>query len=310
MSAARALEEEASLSSSWWTAIRLRTEAARLRFDAWTVGRRASELLSDPARLIVSLRPECPGSIEGPAWLDVEAVDLVGPGVALAALEEARLQEILPPEEAEMVFGMHEAEAHWRAGYLEDALRVAQSTLDLLPSFEVMLRSRVAAVAADSAQRLGRNAEAKEYFRQVLRTDAGVLRRLGLRLPVKLSWTGDDPAAEEAVSLLTSSPRLYEVAWGFELVVAPKQVMLLEGDGSQITAALVLPGRADSSESTARRIARTVHRELLVPDVDLTQADIRSLDGTLGSGGKASDHVRSIIEEVLTDPDAEEPTIK
>jgi hypothetical protein len=52
----------------------------------------------------------------------------------------------------------------------------------------------------------------------------------------------------------------------------------------------------------------------LTPNVDVTQADIRSLDGSLGGGGKASDHVKSILDEVLdeggqppADPPADRP---
>ena len=301
LTAARALEEEASV-SSWSDALKLRMRALWLRWDAWSIGRRASELLSDPERLISSLRPECPGSVEGPAWLDVETVALVGPGVALAALNDARKIETLPPEQAEMIFGVHEAEAHWRAGSYGDALEVVEATLARLPLFEVMLRARVAAVGADAAWRRGDYDVAKRLYQQVLTTDPGVLRRLGLRLPVRFSTTGDGPGVARAVSMLVGSPRLSEVDWGFELQVGANGVLLLEDDGSRLASARVKPGRADSEEAIARRIARTVHRDLLVPDVDLTQADIRSLDGSMGTGGKASERVKGILEEVLSDP--------
>ncbi len=302
LTAARALEEDASVASSWWMALRLRSKAAWLRFDAWSIGRRAAELLSDVDRLVSSLRPECPGSIEGPAWLDVEAVSLVGPGVALAALEQARERENLPEDQAEMIFGIHEAEAHWRAGSYRPALKVALKTLDRLPMFEVMLRARVAAVGADSARRLGELEDAQKLFRQVMSTDPGVLRRLGLRLPVRLARMGDDPAVVRAVDMLASSPRLDEVEWGFELRVAAGEIRLLERDGSGIAGARVRPGRSDSVEATARRIARTVHRDLLVPDVDLTQSDIRSLDGEIGGGDKASERVNGILDELMSEP--------
>ena len=301
LSAARALEEEASI-STWWTGIRLRLRAWSLRFDAWMIGRRAAELLSDPERMKASLRPECPGSVEGPAWLDVEIVDLVGPGVALAALDQARVIERLPTEQAEMVFGVHEAEAHWRASDTESALRVAKETLALLPIFEVMLRARVAAIGADSARREGDYEEAQRLFRQVMDSDPGVLRRLGLQLPVRFSRVGDDPSVVRAVAMLSSSPRLREVEWGFELRVSDREITLLEDDGSQLVSARVPPGRNDSVEAAARRIARVVHRGLLVPDVDLTQADIRSLDGGLGTGGKASERVKGLLDELLDQP--------
>ena len=301
LTAARALEEEASL-STWSTAIELRMRAAWLRFDAWMVGRRGSELLSETERLVSTLRPECPGSVEGPAWLDVEVVDLVGPGVALAALERARREEELPSEQAEMIFGVHEAEAHWRAGSNEKALEVAKSTLERLPMFEIMLRARVAAVAADAAWRLGDYDRSLRLFRTVLSSDPGVLRRLGLRLPVRLTRIGDAPEVVRAMQMLAGSPRLYEASWGFELQVGKNEILLAEQDGSGVSSARVKPGRSDSVEAAARRIARTVHRDLLVPDVDLTQSDIRSLDGEIGSGGKASERVKGLLDEMTTEP--------
>ncbi|MEO1337497.1 MAG: hypothetical protein AAFV29_17770, partial [Myxococcota bacterium] len=301
LTAARMLEEEASL-SSWWTAIRLRAQAAELRFDAWSVGRRVAELMSTSERIVASLQPESPGSVEGPAWLDVEIVDLVGPGVALAAIDIARAREVLPTDQAEMIFGVHEAEAHWRAGDEEAALRVATATLKRLPPFEVMLRSRVAAVAADAAQQLGQHAEAQRWFRTVFRTDPGILRRLGLQLPVRFSVVGRDPAVARAAEMLSGSPRLQEVFWGFELRISDKSILLLESDGSRLAMARVPPGRSDSVEASARRIARTVHTTLMVPEVDLTQSDIRSLDGAVGPGGKASEQVEGILNQIMSEP--------
>lgn len=301
LTAARALEEEASL-SSWTTAMKLRARALKLRFDAWTIGRRASELLSNRERLTTTMRPECPGSVEGPAWLDFEVTDLVGPGVVLATLPLARSEEVLPPEQAEMVFGIYEAEAQWRAGRSRAALETADETLALLPQYEVMFRARVAAVGADAAERLGRYDDAARLYRQVVMTDPGILRRLGLELPVRFSRMSDSPEVVRAVAMLRGSPRLHEVEWGFDLRVSETEVQLLEPDGSLLTGARVKPGRADSTEASARRIARTVHRDLLVPEVDLTQSDIRSLDGGVGSGGKASERIDGVLKDVLEDP--------
>ena len=297
LTSARLLEEDATLSPSWWTAAKLRAEALRLRLDAWAVGRRAAELMSDEERLIATLRPECPGSVEGPAWLDPEVVRLVGPGVTLAALDRARAVEVLPSEQADMIFGVHEAEAYWLAGDERSALRIAKATLERLPRFELMLRARVAAVGADAAERLGEYDDAYNLYQQVVTMDPGVLRRLGLRLPVRLSYT-DAPEATRAAQMLSASPRLNMVDWGFELKVSVQDVRLFDRNGNHVAAARVRPGRADSEEAVARRIARSVHRALLVPEVDLTQSDIQSLDGGLGSGGKASERVRGILEEM------------
>ncbi len=301
LSAARFLEEEASI-SSWWDALKLRAEAAQLRFDAWSIGRRASELLSEPERLVTSLRPECPGSVEGPAWLDIDIVQLVGPGVAMAALADARAIEVLPEREAESIFGVHEAEAHYRRGALDDALATVERTLDLLPPYEMMLRARMAAIAARASERNYDYEAAKRYYLTVVRTDPALIRRLGLRLPVRLTTDGGDAEVMRAADMLAGSPRFREADWGFVLQVGLRQISLMEDDGSLITSAAVRPGRADSVEASARRIARTAHHELLVPDIDLTQADLRSIDVGLGTGGKASEQVKDVLNEVMSEP--------
>jgi hypothetical protein len=73
-------------------------------------------------------------------------------------------------------------------------------------------------------------------------------------------------------------------------------------DGSEITRVAVKKAGPRDDEAVARRIARSAHEDLLVPQVDVTQADIRSLDGGLGGGGRASERAKSVLEEVLEAP--------
>ena len=301
LEAARALEEEAS-SAPWREKLGLRYAALKLRFQAWVVGRKAAEALADRERLVSSLRPECPGSIEAPVWLDAEVVRIVGPGVALAAIREGRAEETLPAEHAEPIFQGLEAEAHLLAGSWERALEAARFVIEKLPASEALLRARSAAVGAEAAWRLGETEEALRLFKVVLATDPGFLRRLGHRLPVVLVAAEPSPAVERALALLKRSPRFEEEPWGFVLEVSQSEVGLGLQDGSVLTSIRVPAGRSEDDEASARRIVRAIHRELLVPGVDVTQADIRSLDGALGGGGRASEHVRGLLEEILEPP--------
>jgi pentatricopeptide repeat protein len=295
---ARLLLEEAS-SAELWDSIELRAKAMKLFFEAWVLERKAAEIASDRERLVTSLRPECPGSIEMPAWLDGELVHIVGPGVALAAIAEGRKEETLPPELADQVFLSLEAEAHLADGDEELALEKAKRAMELMPPFEVLLRARMAAIAAEAARRLGSADEALVNYRLALAGDPGVIRRLGFTLPVQLAAADDSPAVKEAIDMLEGSPRLEVGDWGFVLQVGEEVAVLGEEDGSQLYVIRIPEGRKDSTEAIARRIARAIHFDLLVANVDITQADIRSLDGSLGSGGKASDHVKSILDEIL-----------
>lgn len=319
---ARMYEEEATVAPVL-DALELRARALLLRYRAWQSGRRAAEVLAKPERLYTTLRPECPGSIELPSWLDAEVIELVGPGVALSAIEVAREEETLPPEQAEQVFLALEAEAHWRAGDDAEALAAAERALERLPASEAMHRARVAAIGAAAAEAEGDLRRARELYTIVMTSDPSVIRRLGLSLPVKLVSLDPAPEVEEALDALESSPRLSIVDWGFELQVGLQEVRLVSPEGSVITSARVVepapepepdaepaedeveadeddpPPLPDTLEA---RIVRTVHRSVLAPEIDITQADVRSLDGSLGTGGRASDRVRSILDEVEAEP--------
>jgi tetratricopeptide (TPR) repeat protein len=303
---ARRLFEEAS-TAEFWDSVKLRLKGMKLLFEAWVVERSAAEIAADPERLLTSLRPECPGSIEMPAWLDGELVRVVGPGVALAGIARGRREETLPPDLADQIFLSLEAEAHLEDGDEELALAKAQRALELLPTFEVLLRARVAMIAAEASRREGDLDAALGYFRIALSGDPGVIRRLGFTLPVQLSALDDTPAVAGALEMLSSSPLLEAGDWGFVLQVGEEGAILSESDGSQILSLRFGAIRKDSDEAAARSIARAIHADLLTPNVDITQADIRSLDGSLGGGGKASDRVKSIMDEVIGDDPSAEP---
>ncbi|MEQ8272587.1 MAG: hypothetical protein RMA76_40975 [Deltaproteobacteria bacterium] len=295
LTAARRLEEEAA-ASEWKEAIGLRVDALMLRFRAWVVTRTAAEVLADRERLVTSLRPEVPGSLEMPAWLDAEVIEIVGPGVARAALKEARAEETLDAKYADQIFLSLETEAAFLAGDEEEALTLAKEALDVLPPSEALLRARVAAVAQAAAREEQRFEDALGYLRVVLSSDPQIIRRMGMTLPVRIEPAGDTPGVDAAIDRLEDSPLFDEAPWGFVLRVGETRVDLVAPDGSTLAMVPIPAGRSDTPDAIGRRIAREVQRELLVPNVDITQADIRSLDGSLGTGGKATDRVDEILE--------------
>ncbi|MCK6550375.1 tetratricopeptide repeat protein [Myxococcota bacterium] len=310
---ARQLEEEAVI-SPFGAAMKLRAQALQLRFEAWTAGRRAAEVLADEERLTSSLRPECPGSIELPEWLDAEVVHVVGPGVALAAIAKARAEETLPRAQADLIFRALEAEAFLAKGDDAEALDAAVWVVENLPPSEALLRARAAAIGARAAIELGDEARAMAMLGLVMATDPGVIRRLGHTLPVTIVPVDDDADVREAVDLLEDVPLFEAVDWGFELRVGTGLAVLVLADGTEV-ARVRLPvgaGGAPGPHASAdapkdesplpRRISKAVLRDLLVPNVDITQADIRSLDGSLGSGGRASERAKSVLDEVLDAP--------
>lgn len=300
---ARSLEEEA-VASPLLEGLRLRARAFKLRLEAWVAGRRAAEVLADRDRLVTSLRPECPGSIELPEWLDAEVVDVVGPGVALAAIKEARAEETLPAEVSDLIFRALEGEAELLEGDDERALADATWVLRNLPATEALLRARAASVAARAATNLKRYDEAKAAFAVILASDPEAIRRLGLALPVTIAAGDDSPEVVTAAGLLERSPRFEVAPWGFGLRVFRDGAILTDADGSEVLRVHAAGGhgKAGAEEDAGMRLARAVQRELFIPNVDITQSDIHSLDGSLGSGGRASERAKSVLDEVLDAP--------
>jgi hypothetical protein len=134
----------------------------------------------------------------------------------------------------------------------------------------------------------------------VLSNDPGLIRRLGHTLPVEIVPLENTPAVAAAIDHLEGSP-LFEIGWGFQLLVGEHEVVLALSDGSELFRGRVGAGPRDS-ESLGRRIAKAAHEELFIPNVDITQADVRSLDGGLGGGGRAAERTRSVLDEVLNEP--------
>src|SRR5262249_21945002 len=154
-----------------------------------------------------SLRPECPGSIELPEWLDAEVIHVVGPGVARAAIDEARREESLPTELSELIFRALQAEAELLQGDDEKALEDALWVVRSLPTAEALLRARAAAIGARAAENLRKTDIAMNLYAAVMASDPGAIRRLGYTLPVTFMPMGSDPELEEAIDLLKGSPR-------------------------------------------------------------------------------------------------------
>jgi len=121
---------------------------------------------------------------------------------------------------------------------------------------------------------------------------------MGLRLPVVIDKMAEDEAIDRAAQLLEASPFFEVGQWGFSLGIEDDSVILRLPDGSFLFHAPVKAGPKDV-DSVARRIARAAHQDLLVPSVDVTQADIRSLDGGLTGGGRATERAKSVLDEVM-----------
>lgn len=299
---AELLAEEASW-SSFTDAMKARLEARRARLRAWSSGRRAAALLADERILLATLRPYLAGSVEIPEWIEPELSALLGPGVVAAAVAKARRAETL--DEAEGYFLAYESEVAYLKGRERDALRLADRALETLPPHEALLRARVTALAAQAAADAGLNSRALELFDAAFQLDRGVVRRLGLALPTSFP-PAQGEVAKTARRLLERSPRFRDAGGGFQVVV--------ESDDKSARAFLLGPRRTrwaeaqvklragEDSGDLARRLAAEFHNRAFAPRLDLTQADIRSLDGSpTAGGGRASDRLQGVLSELIPD---------
>ncbi len=299
---AELLAEEASW-SSFADAAGARLESHRARLRAWSSGRRAAALLTDERILMATLRPYLAGSIEIPEWIEPELTGLLGPGVVAAAIDKARKNETLP--EAEGYFLAYEADVAYLQGRERDTQGLAEKALEALPPHEALLRARITALAAQAAADAGRNSRALELFDAAFQLDRGVIRRLGLALPASFP-PAEGEVAETARRLLRRSPRFRPAGGGYQVVVSGTatsgNACLLGPRGTRWACARVKSRAGESSDDLARRLAAEFHSEAFAPRLDLTQADIRSLDGSpTAGGGRAADRLKGVLSELIPD---------
>ncbi len=297
---AELLAEEASW-SSLGDAAKAFLESRRARLRAWSSGRRAAALLADERILLATLRPYLAGSVEIPEWIEPELGALLGPGVVAAAIDRARARETLP--EAEGYFLAYEAEVAYLKGRERETLDLADLALETLPAHEALLRARITALAAQAAVDAGQNNRALELFDATFQLDRGVVRRLGLALPVSFP-EADGEIARAARRLLKRSPRFHDVGGGFQVVVESDaksgSAYLLGPRGTRWAEARVKERAGEDTTDLARRLAAELHQAAFAPRLDLTQADIRSLDGSpTAGGGRASDRLQGVLSELI-----------
>ncbi len=225
------LASERASSATWRDAPGHRAEALRLTALAWPDAQRVIGSLLDEERLVATLRVYLAGGIEHvPSWLLGDLVEVLGAGVFLVALDEARRRENEIAAFHAFYDGL-EAEARLSQGDHALALQLARKALDALPKAEVLFKARVAAVGAAAAARSGDTQAALVLFEQAMLADPGVVRRLGLTIPVRFEAGGG--RAAETVALLRRSPRLDDEGRGF--------VVTVTDDGREIAACLHTP---------------------------------------------------------------------
>ncbi len=270
-------------------------DAQRHRVLGWSSGRRVRPLLLAGGLRPVLTLTDAPGlQLDVPGWLYPDAIELFGAGPALALIADLASQ---PPDPERMPADVWNGrlaalatEAAWLRGDTGRCLAEGRRARALLPAADVLLRTRLAARMADALRRAGRlDAEAVALYDEVLSSDPGLLRRLALPLPATLAVSGADPVAARAARLALDSPRFArDPTSPFAVAAVGERVCLAAPGGTLLSCAAApeaatdgpaadLLGRAPGDPQV---LAWRFLREAFAPRLDLSQADLATLDGT------------------------------
>ena len=269
-------EEEEAVVSGFFDSIKLRGRAAMDRIEAWRQRRHAGSMFSVEKFLIRSFTPSASGGVNLPGWLAFDVVGAIGGGVSLEAAKRARVEAA---GFGEGYLQAIEAEAWLASGDTKRAEEMADLGIKNMPQAEVMMKTRLHAIAAIAARRRGDLAAETARLSQVLAHDPSLLRRMGIEIPVTIKSDGSE-VAEKAKSMVASSPRFRKGSAAFVVTLSGSgEACLLGPSGERINCGR--PQLPDGSATDrARVVVRELHKTAFALNVSLTQSDLNSLDGS------------------------------
>ncbi|MDT8428899.1 MAG: hypothetical protein RQ757_09050 [Pseudomonadales bacterium] len=277
---ALALKQEEIAATPWFATIPLRAQSWALQFKAWRSARHAASLFADRETLKNRLRPYAPLDVHIPEWMELELVDIMGPGIIAAALDEARAEGMFSLNEG--YYFSYRTGIAWSRRQTAEVLRYGQQALELLPEREMLLRTRVSAYMADAAWRQDDFSTALSLYSEVLQNDPGLPRRLGLALPVDFRFV-DTAQAAELSSYLAASPRFRRHPNGFLLEITATdgfQACLRQRNEAEIACQQLEIPETDESRSPAQLLAAQFQRRLFTPGYVLDPAQRLALLGS------------------------------
>ncbi len=285
----QSIREEMSWSHGrrWWD---LYLSRQSLGYLAWSAGRRAVAVAAANDRVIKSLRVFSAGTIMMADWHRPDLVELYGPGVVAAGLDELRAGRFDDLDHQEPYLKVLEAEVNALTGNPIRALELIDLALQKLPEAESLVRSRAMARAAQMEEARGDMPRALSRYQQVLETAPAMLRLLRLRLPVRIE--GATGLLGRVRRQLLSSPRFREDQDGLRLS--------LSGGEGALSARLLGPDGSVMSQAegkTVDELVEAIHRQTFSPRVNLSQADLNSLDGSNQTGTVQNTNVQQLFKQ-------------
>ncbi len=267
---------EGATAKPWYERLLAQGEAWALEAQAFLSGRAVTRILTEDDELLVGLlRFGTASSGVQPPWLTGDLVELFGPGVMHEAIVRADQGD--GRAAADPYYAALHAEVALAQGDEEAVQRYAARALAGLGTGEALLRARVMALQAQAGLDVNYDA--------VLGTDPGVFRRLEASIPVRLRVQGD-AVAEEVADAIRRSPRFHvtsdaPLTVSVDVRAAGGRVCLLGGAERVFGCGEAsVTNDADSVQTLAQRLVDAFHTDVFAPRVDMSQAEINSLDGS------------------------------
>ncbi len=283
-------------------------QVTSLQVSQWATHQRFVSELSR-SHVIDLVSPYKPGAAgietQVQSWHRFMLFDLVPLGVLEVALYEAERAETQPWIPA-YLHALH-AGIRLRKNDYTESLRFANDSLNALPPrAEKVYRSFVSAIAGEAAWQLDKNQEAIGYWTTTLRDFPQAFRLLDIRIPIRLSH-GESDLERRIAATLASSSRFIENELGFEVVVGRigDEQLAIEMFRSDRSRHLELEVPISSDEGFIEATVEQFHQEFFQPLVELTQADLGSLDGS-PIAARARREVDQLFSDLIELEDDEE----
>jgi tetratricopeptide (TPR) repeat protein len=318
-----ALAEAARLNESlswksgwqWWKAMAYRR---KLLNDARFAGIKVRSLASNHERLASSLRPYyAPGTFIMTDWHRPDLVSVYGAGVASEALNEIYQK---PPESFEVerpALEVVRAEIAWAQGDEDEAIDILKKAIPEIGESRAVLRARAEGRLAGILFDEGRFEEAMEYGTRVLDTAPAMFRHLDISLPVRIQTDGES-VSKDIADAITDSPRFHSDERGYPIKIRSNSDRLsanLASPQGALLAEVSVPAtmkkvkkkpetedpEAESDEEEEEvldppdELVALFHKKAFAPRLDLSQAEINSLDGSTLTDSRRNNKAREAI---------------
>jgi len=258
-------------------------QLASLRASLWSTKQKLIRELNR-GHVIDLVSPYKPGvagiETQVQSWHRFMLLDLIPMGVLEAAISEAEQSETFPWVPAYL--NAIKAGVRLRKNDPAGALHFAQNALEELPPRgEKVFLAFVAAIAGQASWQLNQIPDAIGYWNTTLSDFPQAFRLLEIQVPVRLNYLESSPFQAIATSL-TASRRFFKDDQGYEMIVRPfeNQQVLLEMFRNDQSRHMELVVPISTEDGFIETTVDQFHQTFFQPLVELTQADLGSLDGS------------------------------